>query len=364
MSRSTLSTKHVEEEFSAENPEMGERRRFATVHISPDPVNGEDGVPEEEKVTGKVANFLGAVYTFSGAVENHAGMQELGARREALTYKELLKMKAHLEQSGATVKLVDLSKESGTGVDGWVLHAKGGLGALKVSADSLHAELNALGEAGVDKKANMRGRVVNKRARWNFTCTEGPHQPADYEKKMGTVYAFDELPVLEQVRAALDQMGTALDMVKIKKLLAEANVYFDLNTGIGFHGDTERNIVIGVNMGKSRVLQFQAFERTLPIGKRVTLTLDHGDVYAMCGGKDGKGGANGSNWKKSVVGTYRHRAGYPQWLAKEERANQSKWEKRKDTVSLAAHDKKRKLKELQDSKDEAARAKKSTKHEQ
>lgn len=167
---------------------------------------------------------------------------------------------------------------------------------------------------------NARRKIVqNKNARHNFNVADFDQEP-QYEKGMGTVVDFKHLPQLSKVRKGLTNLG----IPKCENLLAEANVYHSDNSGIGFHGDSERRMVIGANMGEERIIEWQAFLNTLPIGKRVTVTLRSGDMYFM--DED----ACGHHWSKSGYRTphYRHRAGYSTWLNRDERTNQKKWDKR------------------------------------
>ena len=86
----------------------------------------------------------------------------------------------------------------------------------------------------------MYGRVVNKHARHNL-CFGEAHQAPNYEEGMGTVYAFDEVPLLKKIRS---QLGEIIGEKGVN-LQAEGNYYYDVNKcGIGFHGDTERKKVI------------------------------------------------------------------------------------------------------------------------
>lgn len=162
--------------------------------------------------------------------------------------------------------------------------------------DELLRELQGL-EDQVDKKAVMRGRVVNKLARWNL-CFDDIAQRPNIEAGEGTVVSFKDVPFIDDVRRTVSRLGGR------GLLKAELNYYYD-NTkcGIGYHGDSERKLVIGVRAGASMSFCYQWYQQSKPIGKKLTLTLDHGDLYVM-GDK-----TVGYDWKKKIVPTLRHSAG-------------------------------------------------------
>ena len=77
--------------------------------------------------------------------------------------------------------------------------------------------------------------------------------------------------------------------------MAEANYYYDIKKcGIGFHGDSERKKVIGIRMGASLPLHFQWFQKSIPTGSRLELSLNHGDIYIM------SEKTTGNDWKKRI----------------------------------------------------------------
>jgi hypothetical protein len=87
-----------------------------------------------------------------------------------------------------------------------------------------------------DKIAFMRGRVVNKLARRNYNVADLSQDP-DYESGKGTVHSFDDLPELTKIRKEICGLLPEKGL-----LLAEAYVYYGKNTGIGYHGDSERTL--------------------------------------------------------------------------------------------------------------------------
>jgi hypothetical protein len=89
-----------------------------------------------------------------------------------------------------------------------------------------------------------------------------------------------------------------------RELIAEGNYYYDhKRCGIGFHGDKERVVVYAARLGASMPLHFQWFHRSLPVGKRIIIPLDGGDVYVM------SEKAVGADWMHSSKLTLRHATG-------------------------------------------------------
>jgi hypothetical protein len=152
-----------------------------------------------------------------------------------------------------------------------------------------------------DEKAFMYGRIVNKKARHNL-CFSDWRRGAAYDKGMGTVVAFSDVPHLKQVR---EKWIEVLENEKVNKLQCEGNYYYDVKkTFIGFHGDSERKIVIAVRLGADFPLFYQWYYRGDEVGKRYKVVLSHGDVYMM------SDKAVGWDWKKKNVYTLRHAAGF------------------------------------------------------
>lgn len=91
---------------------------------------------------------------------------------------------------------------------------------------------------------------------------------------------------------------------KAKTLACEGNYYYDVSKcGIGFHGDSERKRVIGLRLGASIPLHYQWFQKSVPIGQRYIVELDHGDLYIM------SEKAVGQDWLLRSKLTLRHAAG-------------------------------------------------------
>lgn len=244
--------------------------------------------------------------TFGGQVENHAGMERKGAMEdEGLALGDLVGARRRFEDAGYACELVHLigaaRVEELEPEPAYVLVVRGGAGAFGPSADELSDEQDGLEK---DTKAFMRGRVVNKLARHNLCFTDEGQEP-DYEAGKGRIIAFADIPRLAAVREGLPRFFGG----KAAGLLAEGNYYYDVRKcGIGFHGDSERRIVIALRFGASIPLHYQWFLRGRPVGLRVALTLNHGDLYAM------SEKAAGTDWRRTVVPTLRHAAGARRYL--------------------------------------------------
>jgi len=156
-----------------------------------------------------------------------------------------------------------------------------------------------------DRKALFRGKLLNKNARWNLCFDARAQEPALAEGR-GRIVPFAALPLLAAVRSQLPYYFGA---AKATDLLAEGNYYYDAGrTGIGFHGDGERRLVIALRLGAPIPLHYQWFLRSAPQGARIALQLRPGDLYAM------SEKAVGTDWKRSSIWTLRHAAGAEPYL--------------------------------------------------
>jgi hypothetical protein len=156
-----------------------------------------------------------------------------------------------------------------------------------------------------DKKALFRGQVKNSLARWNL-CFDTTAQEPDYAAGKGRTVAFADV---EYTRAAWEALPTFFGE-KARTLVAEGNYYYDAKKcGIGFHGDGERKIVIALRLGVSIPLHYQWYLQSKPEGRRIAVTLRHGDLYAM------SEKAVGSDWRSRSFPTLRHAAGAAKYLA-------------------------------------------------
>ncbi len=91
---------------------------------------------------------------------------------------------------------------------------------------------------------------------------------------------------------------------KAANLNVEGNHYYDVEKcGIGFHGDSERRKVVAIRLGNTAPLHYQWFSNGKPVGDRIKLVIEHGDMYVM------SEKATGWDWKRKTIYTLRHAAG-------------------------------------------------------
>ena len=256
-----------------------------------------------ESKTEEVINEYVITITFGERVENHTGNQMLGKLgSEGMNLEDLENAKKSFEKKGLKTELIDLV-EAGEVEEivpkpqpASVLIIREGYKAFLGDVDLKEINEEVLKDTW-DKKCWMRGRVVNKKARWNLCYTDKSQEP-NYEKKEGRIIAFKDVPNLNKIREGLPTFFGE----KARKLYAEGNYYYDKkNTYIGFHGDSERRIVIAMRLGNMCMpFHYQWFCRSLPIGKRIVMDLNPGDVYIM------SEKAVGTDWKKKIIPTLRH----------------------------------------------------------
>lgn len=247
--------------------------------------------------------------TFSEQVENHAGMQTIGKMsEEGFSIEEMEKFEKFCKGQNYKTEMIDIepylnndknfeNKEYNTKAKILIIRQ----GVKMLLGDKCKKFYKEVKDSKriVDTKAWMRGRVVNKRARYNLCYGETSQKP-DYSTKKGTIVAFKDVPYLAMLR---EKIGNVF-CEKSKNLLAELNYYYDIKKcGIGFHGDSERRLVIGVRIGAPMNLQYQWFHEGNVVGNRLNIILNEGDMYVM------SEKAVGTDWKKKKIPTLRHAAG-------------------------------------------------------
>jgi hypothetical protein len=258
--------------------------------------------------------------TFGDQAENHAGMEKLGElvkEGDGFQLNDLQMVQTTFQEMGAICQLISLDltpteqeqitcssnnkKKSET--EAYVLVIKDAVNIMLRNCSDFtqqdmfeeHVRLE------LDKKAWMRGKVVNKHARWNLCFDEESREP-NYEEKKGRIVGYSEIPVTQ---ALMSQMVNYFGP-KAQQLKGEGNYYYDTNKcGIGFHGDSERRKVIGIRLGcgESMPMHYQWFRESIPVGERRVIPLNSGDIYVM------SEKAVGTDWKKKKIFTLRHATG-------------------------------------------------------
>jgi hypothetical protein len=235
--------------------------------------------------------------TFGDVAENHAKMQKIGTLHETgYSIEQLLYIQAKLTELNLVTEMVDLN----AGFDPSFQQAKvlvirrGAQYILGEETAGLIAENDA---QTMDKKAFMKGKVVNKVARWNL-CFADEDQEPNYDDGKGRIVAWKHLPRMSRIRQVISEWTE--DVL----LNGEANYYYDISQcGIGFHGDGERRKVFAVRMGETMPLYFKWFQNSEPVGEPVELILNDGDMYIM------SEKAVGFDWLKKKIATLRHSTG-------------------------------------------------------
>ncbi len=255
-------------------------------------------------------------FTFCEVAENHVGMEKIGElTTKVYSVASLKRIQANISNSINTpeevkCKLIKLDDpENKEMEEAAVLIIRNGIQLFAKNYNTQQYDRQLIDitreleretkNLDVDKKAFMKGRVVNKLARWNLCYADFSQEP-DYEQKKGTVINFKDVPVLNSIRSNLDKFFGK----KAKNLFGELNHYYDVNKcGIGFHGDSERKIVIGLRVGASMKLKFQWYKGGNPEGNSMSMMLNDGDMYIM------SSKAVGHDWKRRKIYTLRHAAG-------------------------------------------------------
>lgn len=237
--------------------------------------------------------------TFGDVIENHTGMEQIGTKCKGYTYDELVSLHDNFSNQTRLIRLEELLPDNGGESEkACVLLWPDFLNQHEVDPSDLFQELVDL---PFDKKyfCSRRKKVLNKRARWNL-CFDDVSRDPDYDNKKGRIIAFGDVPLTKKVKDTISNLFGE----KSQKLKCELNYYYDSKkTGIGFHGDTERNIVIGVRVGEPIPLVYAWFFNSMPISKTLTLNLKPGDLYIM------SQKALGCDWRKVSQKTLRHAAG-------------------------------------------------------
>ena len=126
--------------------------------------------------------------------------------------------------------------------------------------------------------------------------------------KTFSIKSFQNVPYLNQIRNKLHLfLGD-----KAKNLNAEGNYYYEKQSGIGFHGDAERKIVICLSLGDSSILRYawRLAKTSEHYGDNIDIQVNHGDMYIM------SEKATGFDWKLRSKVRVVHAAGSNKYIVK------------------------------------------------
>ena len=246
--------------------------------------------------------------TFCDRGENHIGNQQIGnLATQGFTFDELQSIKNNIDKYNIESYLINLVQylpeqhNENKSINAGILIIKNGVDIFVKPPDLVWSELSSL---TYDSHALMYGQVREKHARHNL-CFGDIDQTADYSSGKGTIINFSHVPYLSHIRKYLPELLGK----KANNLVAEANYYYNINKcGIGYHGDAERKIVVGVRLGTDFPLCYYWHLGKDRISQRIDFDLKHGDIYIM----DEK--TCGFDYKKRKIPTLRHAAGCNKYI--------------------------------------------------
>jgi len=240
--------------------------------------------------------------TFCECGENHVGNQMVGRQiPHGLSAQQVRGLAEAIEDS-QLIELNTLLDDPEQAEDACVLVIRGGLDKLIDGSRNLFHDLIDL-EWDTKFFSRRHGKVVNKHARSNLIFAQDA-QRACYLEGKGTIVAYSEIPVLEKLKNRIYELFIKQSFDEPIELIAEGNCYTNnVKQGIGWHGDSERRLVVGVRLGATMILKFAWFFKGLPKSKSHEISLNHGDIYVM------SSKAVGSDWNLRSKYTLRHCAG-------------------------------------------------------
>lgn len=242
--------------------------------------------------------------TYGESVENHIGNQQIGTpAKHGLTAKKLKEIKKKLEDDDFKCKYINLNDMLPQDLDdtedineAGILIVRNFIAKFFDNDNTENNMYDELVDLDWDKQALMRGKVKNKLARWNLCFADFSQEP-DYEEGKGRVYKFSDVKKLLKIKKFLEKL---VDI----NLNAEGNYYYDTEKCyIGYHGDTERKIVIAIRFGDAFPIYFKWFKNSDSVSDAKKIMLNGGDLYIM------SEKASGFDWKRRSIYTIRHGAG-------------------------------------------------------
>lgn len=248
-------------------------------------------------------------FTCAEVGENHVGMEAIDRQgnpgvkaKRGFTVSELKKFASSLQEKGFKAKVYRLSPPEEYETDeAAILVVRKFLSTKRAQELLEDAKELKWDEKYWDRR---RKRVLNKHLRRNLLFADFRQSPC-YEEGKGRVVKIKDVPVLDRTLKRIEKLvADELDRLAVESLIVEGNLYHDpKKSGIGFHGDTERRIVIGFRVGAEMNLVFEWYHRSQRIGQRHEFNLKSGDLYVM------SDKATGWDWRSPQKVTLRHAAG-------------------------------------------------------
>lgn len=225
-----------------------------------------------------------------------------GLSEEGFTVKELFEISKKFPTSQLTLLSAALPPEHRKGNSAGLLLIRGGIDIImgeKGYADKMLEEQNKM-QYDLKFWSSRFKKTLNNKARYKAVFGE-KHIDHDEEYKQPNVIGWDEVPLFKKLRAKLPEVFGE----KAKDLNAEGNFYYEEKSYIGYHGDTERKIVICCSLGAPATLRFVWREpgSNKDYKGPFSFTVSHSDLYVMsqkCSGYD---------YKKSSLYRLVHAAG-------------------------------------------------------
>ena len=244
--------------------------------------------------------FKGTItLTFGEVAESHVGMQKIGNEAEVgFSHVDLVKTQNKFIKGGCKTLLIRLNdflpKEGWEGItekerhelqeaktkpefEAYVLVVKNGLKALTGDDGKELLTEMLLYKWDTMLYNERRKKVQNKNARYNVNFDQ-EKQVEEFSKGKGTTIPWREAPILKRLKKKL----VLAFGEKAEELKCEGNLYYKSgDTGIGYHGDTERKKVVGVRLGKKMNIHWMWYYNNLPRGTNFSTILEPGDIYCM-----------------------------------------------------------------------------------
>ena len=248
--------------------------------------------------------------TFGETAILHVGSKELGKIREnGFSVKELKNIKNNIGENAELVILSDkLPEKLRNENEAAILIIRNGADLI-LGKNKTKKLLKEQQKIDYDKKYfdNRRQKTLNKRARYNIVFGDEEVKASD-DYKIFSIKSFKSIKYLNKLRNKLSSiLGN-----KANNLNAEGNFYFEENSGIGFHGDAERKIVICLSLGDSSILRYcwRMPGTSDHYGENIDIKVNNGDIYIM------SEKATGYDWKKRSKVRIVHAAGSNKYILK------------------------------------------------